>query len=201
VPSQAKKTCSAPSTTRPAAIRFSIGSTLATNAAMTTRRISRRTIVPKRPCGSKPFSICFFVIVLPLSALSIALNAPTAATPTWTTIARKSSDVRYLKAALMRRPYRDARPELGAAAGAAAADLARIGLLGDLERVAAAAARDGVRVVDLEPGLLDRLEIVDRRAPEIRRAERVDDDRHALAVERVVALLGAAVEAEAVLEA
>ena len=38
--------------------------------------------------------------------------------------------------------------------------------LGHLERVAAAARRDGVRVVDLEPGLLDRLEVVDaaRRA-------------------------------------
>src|SRR5581483_6902190 len=42
---------------------------------------------------------------------------------------------------------------------------------------------------------------VDLRAHEIRRAERIDDDGDALALERVVALLGAAVEAEAVLEA
>ena len=64
----------------------------------------------------------------------------------------------------------------------------------------ATAGRGGVRVVDLEPGLLDRLEIVDARAREIRGAEGIDDDRDALALELVVALLGAAVEAEAVLE-
>ena len=54
--------------------------------------------------------------------------------------------------------------ELGAAAGAAAADLGGLGAVLDLERVAAAAGGDGVRVVDLEPGLLDRLEVVDARA-------------------------------------
>src|SRR5690242_19541680 len=90
---------------------------------------------------------------------------------------------------------------LRAAAGAAAADLARIGVVRDLERVAAAARGDCVRVVDLEPRLLDRLEVIDDRAGEIGGAERVDDDLHALALELVVALLGAAVEAEAVLEA
>src|SRR6478609_2628728 len=72
--------------------------------------------------------------------------------------------------------------------------------LGHLERVAAAAGGDGVRVLDLEPGLLDRLEVVDLRAHQIRGAEGVDDDGDALALERVVALLGTAVEAEAVLE-
>src|SRR5207253_6336045 len=73
--------------------------------------------------------------------------------------------------------------------------------LGHLERVAAAARGDGVRVLDLEPGLLDPLEVVDPGTEEVRRAEGVDDDHDALALELVVALLGAAVEAEAVLEA
>ena len=48
---------------------------------------------------------------------------------------------------------------------------------------------DGVRVVDLEPGLLDGLEVVDLGALQIRRAERVDDDLDALDLELVVALL------------
>ena len=52
----------------------------------------------------------------------------------------------------------------GAAAGAAAADLGRVRVVFDLERVAAAAGGNGVRVVDLEPGFLDRLEIVDAGA-------------------------------------
>src|SRR3954471_5435456 len=89
---------------------------------------------------------------------------------------------------------------LRAAAGAAAADLAGIRLIFHLEGVAAAAARDGVRVVDLEAGLLDRLEIVDPRTRQVRGAEGIDDDTNALTLELVVALLGAAVEAEAVLE-
>src|SRR5438477_741399 len=85
----------------------------------------------------------------------------------------------------------------GAAAGGAL--FGRLAL-GHLEGVAAAARCDRVRVVDLEAGLLDGLEVVDRRALEVRSAERVDDDLHALALELDVALLGAAVEAEAVLE-
>src|SRR5579864_7449069 len=108
------------------------------------------------------------------------------------TTARKRTDVRYLNAEAKK---------LGAAARAAAADLARVGVVLDLEGVAAAAGGDGVRVVDLEPGLLDRLEVVDARAAQVRGAERVDDDRHALAVEGEIALLGSVVEAEAVLEA
>src|SRR5262249_40123804 len=87
------------------------------------------------------------------------------------------------------------------AAGAAARATVGRGLaLSDGERVAAAARRGGVRVLDLEPGLLDRLEVVDPCACQIGGAERVDDDRDAFALELVVALLGAAVEAEAVLE-
>ena len=72
--------------------------------------------------------------------------------------------------------------------------------LSSLERVAAAARGDGVRVVDLEPGLLDRLEVVDTAAAQMRSAERIDDHLDTLALELVVALLGAAVEAEPVLE-
>src|SRR5207249_1336985 len=88
-----------------------------------------------------------------------------------------------------------------AAGAAAVAGFAGIDLVGDLERVAATARGNGIRVVDLEAGLLDGLEIVDRGAAQVRRAEGVDDHLDALALEGVVALLGAAVEAEAVLEA
>ena len=73
--------------------------------------------------------------------------------------------------------------------------------LGDLEARAAAARGDDVRVVDLEPGLLQAFEEVDRRALQVRRAERVDDDLDAVELELVVARLCAAVEAERVLEA
>src|SRR6476646_710172 len=73
--------------------------------------------------------------------------------------------------------------------------------LGDLERVAAAARGSDVRVVDLEAGLLDRLQEVDLGAAKVGRAERVDDDRDALRLDLGVAVLGAAVEAQRVLEA
>ena len=71
----------------------------------------------------------------------------------------------------------------------------------DLERVAAATGGGDVRVVDLEPGLLQAVEEVDAGTLEIRRAERVDDDPDAVCLELVVALLGTAIEAERVLEA
>src|SRR4051812_10753518 len=73
--------------------------------------------------------------------------------------------------------------------------------LGHLEAVAASARRRGVRVLDLEAGLLEPLEEVDRRALEVRRAERVDDDRHAVELDLEVARLGGPVEPERVLEA
>src|SRR5437016_837648 len=88
---------------------------------------------------------------------------------------------------------------MGATGSAAGCVLGRLAV-GHLERVAAAARGDRIRVLDLEPGLLDRLEIVDPSAEEERSAEGIDDDPYALALELVVALLGAAVEAEAVLE-
>ena len=53
----------------------------------------------------------------------------------------------------------------------------------------------------LNPDSWSAVEEVDRRALEVRRAERVDDDRDAVRLELVVALAGAAVEAERVLEA
>src|SRR5438105_8947320 len=89
-----------------------------------------------------------------------------------------------------------------ATAGAAAADLVgRLGALLDLERVAATARRDGVRIVDREPRRLDRVEVVDLRAAEVRSAERVDDDLDAVHRQLDVALLRAPVEPEPVLEA
>ena len=86
---------------------------------------------------------------------------------------------------------------------AAAAHLGALGqllALFDLERVAAATGRGGVGVRDLEPGLGDRVEEVDLGALEIRRAEGIHDNRDAVGLELVVALLQAAVEAERVLE-
>ena len=94
----------------------------------------------------------------------------------------------------------DARAS-GAAAGAAAADSGVGVAFFDLEGVAAAAGRARVRVVDREPGCLDRVDVVDLGALEVRRAERVDDDLDAVRLELEVALDGAAVEAEPVLEA
>jgi hypothetical protein len=66
--------------------------------------------------------------------------------------------------------------------------------------VAAPAAGDRVRVVDREPRLLDRVDVVDLCALQVRRAERIDDDRDAVRFELDVALDSGAVEAEAVLE-
>src|SRR5262245_30199756 len=69
-----------------------------------------------------------------------------------------------------------------------------------LEGVAATAGRDRVRVVDLEAGLLEPVQKVDRRAAQVRGAERIDDDVHALELELVVAVGRAGVESEPVLE-
>ena len=72
--------------------------------------------------------------------------------------------------------------------------------LGDLEAVPATACGGDVRVFDLEPGLLERLQEIDRRALQIRDAERIDDDLDAVELELVVARLGTAVETQRVLE-
>src|SRR5262245_8366829 len=90
-----------------------------------------------------------------------------------------------------------------AAAGAATAHVRSLGellALVDLERMAAAARGDRVRVVDLEPGFLEAVQVVDLRAPQVRGAERVDHDPDALEHELVVALRNAGVEPESVLE-
>src|SRR3990172_1530201 len=82
-------------------------------------------------------------------------------------------------------------PALMAAAGAAAA-AGRVGLgalvaLFHLEGMAAAARRDGVGVLDLEAGLLESVQKVDRGATQVRGAGRVDDHCHAFELELDVA--------------
>src|SRR5438477_12630578 len=68
--------------------------------------------------------------------------------------------------------------------------------LGHLERVAAAARRHGVRVVDRKAGRLDRVDVIDLRAVQVRRAERINDDGNAVLLGLEVALGRAAVAAE-----
>src|SRR5213082_4050832 len=93
------------------------------------------------------------------------------------------------------------RRESSSVAGAATVRgvLGRTALL-HLEGVAAAAGSGDVRVVDRE-ACLQALDPVDLGAGQVGRAERIDDDRDALARELVVALLRSAVESERVLEA
>ena len=69
-----------------------------------------------------------------------------------------------------------------------------------LERGAATAGRDDVRVVDLEPGALQAFDVVDLGAEDELHADLVDDDGDAVDLEDVVVVLGA-VEGERVLEA
>src|SRR5689334_2301409 len=106
-----------------------------------------------------------------------------------------------LAAATTRRGSTASVRAAGAAAAAGRGGVVALGAVLDLERVAAPARGGGVRVVDLEAGLLKGAEEVDRGATQVRDAERVDDDVHALEQELVVALGRLAVEAEAVLEA
>ena len=80
---------------------------------------------------------------------------------------------------------RGREPEPSALRGRSRSRLLR--RLGDLEAVPAAAGARDVRVLDLEPGLLEALDEVDRRALQVRRAERVDDDLDAVELELVVA--------------
>src|SRR5262249_33413889 len=71
----------------------------------------------------------------------------------------------------------------------------------DRERVAAAAGRGGVRVLDLERGAHHVLDEVDLGAGEEVERDLVNDDLDAVAREDDIALLPRVVEAEAVLEA
>ena len=93
------------------------------------------------------------------------------------------------------------RTLVGAARAAAVGRVGgRLALL-DLERVPAPAGGGHIRVLDLEAGLLEPVQEVDRRALQVRRAVRVDHDVDAVERELVVTFLRAAVEAERVLEA
>src|SRR6266516_6399203 len=85
------------------------------------------------------------------------------------------------------------------AAGAAARGAFGLFALFHLEGVAAPAGAGDVRVVDREAGL-EPFDPVDLGPGRVGSAERVDDDRDAVADQLAVALLGAAVEAERVLE-
>ena len=73
-------------------------------------------------------------------------------------------------------------------------------VLGHAERGAAAAGGDDVRVVHLEPGALQRVDVVDVRAVDVREALVVDEDAQALVLEDRVAV-ALVVEGELVLEA
>ena len=73
-------------------------------------------------------------------------------------------------------------------------------VLADLERGAAAAGRDDVRVVDAEAGALQALDVVDLGAEDELHARLVDDHGDAAVLEDMVVVL-AAVEGERVLKA
>src|SRR4029453_17992417 len=90
---------------------------------------------------------------------------------------------------------------LVATAGAAAGAVVGSGILAlsNLERVAAAAGSDDVRIVDRE-ATLKTLDEIDLSALEVRSAVGVDHDPHALDVKLVVPLERAPVEAERVPE-
>ena len=70
----------------------------------------------------------------------------------------------------------------------------------DRERVPAAARRGRVRVVDLEPGLGEAVQEVDRGALQVRGAVGVDHDGDAVLLDPFVVIGGAGVEPEPVLE-
>src|SRR5471030_3013900 len=73
-------------------------------------------------------------------------------------------------------------------------------LAGDAERAAAAAGRDDVRVLDLEAGAGERVDVVDLRAVDVLERVRLDEQLETVTLEDAVvrALL---VEGEVVLEA
>src|SRR6266540_3567661 len=91
------------------------------------------------------------------------------------------------------------RAAAGAAAGFGRIVLGRRAFL-DLERVPAPAARDDVRIVDRK-ATLEAFDEIDLGPHQIGRAERVHDDRDAVRVDLLIALLRGRVEAERILEA
>src|SRR5437588_2009903 len=100
----------------------------------------------------------------------------------------------------------EGRPRLVAAAAAGAAGTVsgrhRVGrdLVLRLEGTAAAACRHNIRVLDLEPGAHQPVDVVDARALQVGQAEPVDDHSHPVVLPRLVVVLGGRVEAERVLE-
>src|SRR5215207_5242212 len=56
----------------------------------------------------------------------------------------------------------------------------------DAEGAAAAAGRLDVRVLELEAGALETLDVIDLRADEVHQAHLVDDDLHALDLELLI---------------
>ena len=71
----------------------------------------------------------------------------------------------------------------------------------DLEAMAAAARTGGVRILDLESGLLERLHEIDRSALQVRGTCRVDHDANAMELSLGITVVCATVETERVLEA
>src|SRR6185312_2191152 len=88
----------------------------------------------------------------------------------------------------------------GGATGTAATDVGVGFTLFHLEGVTTAARRAGIRIVDREAGRLDRIDVVDLGALEVRSAERIHDDLDAVHLELEVAFGCTTVETEPVLE-
>src|SRR5712691_1824771 len=84
---------------------------------------------------------------------------------------------------------------------AAAAGLGAAGVVAGVERVAARAGVHRVRVVNREAGAHQAVDIVDLRAAEVRRAEVVDADLHALVLDQDVVGAAHVVERHPVLHA
>src|SRR5262249_41276497 len=97
-----------------------------------------------------------------------------------------------------RHPGRVAASVRAAAAGVAAVGCARhrrgLDLVLRLEGAAAAAGRDDVGVLDLEPGAHQAVDVVDTGALEVRQAVPIDDHPDAVVLPDLVVLLGRRVE-------
>jgi hypothetical protein len=84
---------------------------------------------------------------------------------------------------------------------AAAATLGGLLVLAGVERVAAGATGNGVRVMDGEPAAHEGIDEIDRGASQIHGAEIVDDDLDALGLDDLVAFILDLFDRHAVLEA
>src|SRR4051794_11885507 len=71
-------------------------------------------------------------------------------------------------------------------------------LLRGTERLAAAAARDGVRIAKREPAAHERVDEVDLGALDVHRAHRVDDDANAVLLDERVVVFAAFREGHAI---